>query len=108
MNSKRSTFHSYFGIHHSAFYHRHVTATERAVRKMSGGGGTHTGFGRTGRRFPRADTLQPVGDMQLLAVGPIIEVRAARAVAEDQFAGLQLAAALGMNLIAATVDIKCR
>jgi RNA polymerase sigma factor (sigma-70 family) len=55
-----------------------------------------------------ADTLDPVGQVQQFPVGVGVEVGPAGTFAQNQLAGRQLAAPLGVNLIPPPVDIQRR
>ncbi len=68
--------------------------------------GAHAGFGRASGLVPRADALDPVRQVQQLAVGVGVEIGAARAFAQNKLAGLELAAALGMDLVPSAVKIE--
>ena len=70
-----------------------LARSARPVRQVGRRGGADAGFGRAVGLLAGADALDPVGQVQQLAVGLVVEVGPARAVAEDQLAGLELALA---------------
>src|SRR3954468_14451802 len=83
-------------------------ATQGAIGQMRGRSGADADFRWTGRALTGADAFDPVREVEHLAIGFVIEIRAARTIAEDQLAWLELAAPLWMNFIAAPVDIERR
>ena len=60
---------------HSRRPARDLAGAIGAVAEMGGGGGAHAGLGRGVGRLPAADALDPVGQMQQLAIGLVVEIR---------------------------------
>src|SRR5687768_14736834 len=73
---------------------------------MGGGGAGDAGFGGGAGRHAAAEAVDPVREVEQLAVGPVVEVGALAAGAENHFLGLALAVVVRVELVSPAVDVE--